>query len=185
MHGEPRKQPTGAPAPLHAGKLWNPYVAGFALGLVLLASFVVMGQGLGASGGVARVLTTALHACVPDWVSANPSLSGMVDGGTSPLLHYLVFLGVGVLLGGYVGALTGGRIRVELERGPRSSAGLRIAMALAGGVVMGFAARLALGCTSGQALSGGASLAAGSWIFMMCVFAGGYAVAWFVRRQWI
>ena len=49
----------------------------------------------------------------------------------------------------------------------------------------GFAAALARGCTSGQALSGGATLATGSWLFMLMVFAGGYAVAYFVRRQWI
>ena len=36
---------TRAPQPY-----WNPYLAGFGLGLVLLASFVIMGRGLGASG---------------------------------------------------------------------------------------------------------------------------------------
>jgi len=45
-------------------------------------------------------------------------------------------------------------------------------------------ARMARGCTSGQALSGGAVLSAGSWAFMMCVFAGAYAVAYFVRKFW-
>lgn len=185
MHHDPQVTRQAPAAAVPAGKLWNPYVAGFALGLVLLASFVIMGQGLGASGGIARLLTTALYVCAPDWVSSNRHLGGMVRGDTSPLLHYLVFLGFGLLLGGYVGALSGGRIRVGLERGPRASARSRIVMALLGGVIMGFAARLALGCTSGQALSGGASLAAGSWVFMMCVFAGGYAIAWFVRRQWI
>ena len=60
-----------------------------------------------------------------------------------------------------------------------------VGFALAGGVIMGIAAGLARGCTSGQALSGGALLATGSWVFMLMVFAGGYATAWFVRRQWI
>ena len=46
------------------------------------------------------------------------------------------------------------------------------------------AARLARGCTSGQALTGGALMSAGSWAFMMCVFGGGYALAYFVRREW-
>ena len=50
---------------------------------------------------------------------------------------------------------------------------------------MQVAARMALGCTSGQALSGGAMLSVGSWIYMFSVFAGGYAAAWFVRRQWL
>ncbi|MBM3287498.1 MAG: hypothetical protein FJY88_09160 [Candidatus Eisenbacteria bacterium] len=172
---DPRRE--GAP-------LWNPYVAGVALGLVLLASFVVMGQGLGASGGIARILVTLLAPLMPEAIASNANFRNLLAEG-NPLLHFLVFLGLGVLLGGYVGAMTGGRIRIQLERGPRMGRRGRIAYALIGGLVMGFAARLALGCTSGQALSGGATLAAGSWVFMMCVFAGGYAVAWFVRRQWI
>ena len=54
-----------------------------------------------------------------------------------------------------------------------------------GGILIGFAARLARGCTSGLALVGGAELAVGSWTFMLCVFAGGYAAAYFVRKQWL
>ena len=49
---------------------------------------------------------------------------------------------------------------------------------------MGYGARFARGCTSGQALSGGAVLSLGSWAFMFSVFIGGYAVAYFVRRLW-
>jgi uncharacterized membrane protein YedE/YeeE len=60
----------------------------------------------------------------------------------------------------------------------------RLGYALAGGVIVGFASRLAQGCTSGQALSGGALLLTGSLVFLLCVFASGYATAWFVRRQW-
>jgi len=57
-------------------------------------------------------------------------------------------------------------------------------MALAGGILVGFASRLASGCTSGQALTGGAMLASGSLLFLASMFASGYAMAWFVRRQW-
>ncbi len=57
-------------------------------------------------------------------------------------------------------------------------------LALAGGTIMGFAARLARGCTSGQALTGGATLAVGSWVFMFAVFAGGYLLARPLRRLW-
>ena len=45
-------------------------------------------------------------------------------------------------------------------------------------------ARLARGCTSGQALSGGSVLSVGSWAFMFAIFGGGYAVAYFVRKLW-
>jgi hypothetical protein len=43
---------------------------------------------------------------------------------------------------------------------------------------------LTRGCTSGQALTGGALLSVGSWAFMFSVFGGGYALAYFVRRAW-
>ena len=49
---------------------------------------------------------------------------------------------------------------------------------------MAYGARMARGCTSGQALSGGATLSAGSWALMMCIFGGAYALAYFLRRAW-
>lgn len=49
---------------------------------------------------------------------------------------------------------------------------------------MAYGARMARGCTSGQALSGGAVLSAGSWAFMFSVFGGGYAVAYSLRKLW-
>lgn len=168
-----------------SGRLWNPYIAGVALGLVLLASFVIMGQGLGASGGVTRVVITGLNAVAPGFTASNAHFGKYVAEGANPLLNYMVFLGLGVFLGGYLGAFTGGRVKFQLEKGPHSTTKSRMAYAVIGGAIMGFAARLAYGCTSGQALTGGAALAAGSWAFMLAVFAGGYAVAWFMRRQWL
>jgi len=56
---------------------------------------------------------------------------------------------------------------------------------LIGGALMGFGAKLAGGCTSGQALTGGALLNLGSWLFMLSVFAGAYMLAYFFRRVWL
>jgi hypothetical protein len=164
-------------------KFWNPYLAGAALGLVLLSSYVIMGKGLGASGASYRLGVAAVQAVVPAHVAAAPGLRGAVQHG-SPLDDWLVFEVLGVALGGLVGAYTSGRLSRETLRGAGVSAGRRLAFAFAGGAIMGIAARFARGCTSGQALSGGALLSAGSWAFMMCVFAGGYAVAYLVRREW-
>jgi uncharacterized membrane protein YedE/YeeE len=50
---------------------------------------------------------------------------------------------------------------------------------------MGLGAVLARGCTSGQALTGGALLSVGSWLFMVGTFAAAYLVAPFVRRAWL
>jgi len=165
-----------SPAPL-----WNPYVAGVLLGLTLLASFLILGAGLGASGGIARA-GAYIESCVaPQHVLASEYFG---QWGADPLRYYLVFLLVGTLLGGLFSALVARRVDVRLERGRTAKPGLRIALALAGGVIVGFASRLANGCTSGQALSGGAMLLSGSLIFMVAIFAGGYAAAYFVRREW-
>ena len=163
---------------------WNPYMAGVALGLVMLVSFLVMGKGLGASGGVNRVATFALNTVVPDHVSATTYMASLLQNGLHLLDSYFVFEVLGVFLGGAFSAYTAGRLRRGIVRGPRAQVSTRLAFALTGGVIMGMAARLARGCTSGQALTGGALLSTGSWVFMLAVFAGGYGLAYFLRRQW-
>ncbi len=169
---------------MKAKRYWNPYMAGALLGLTLLATFLVTGGGLGASALPKRVIALGAMTAAPEWTAQNPTLGSYVASG-NPLRNWLVIEVIGVLLGGFIGALSAGRFKATVEKGPRISTRGRLRFALAGGVLMGFAAALARGCTSGQALSGGALLATGSWVFMLMVFAGGYATAWFVRRQWI
>ncbi|HHI79603.1 MAG TPA: hypothetical protein ENK02_06450 [Planctomycetes bacterium] len=166
--------------------LWNPYVAGVALGLVLLLTFLLMGFGLGASGSAARLGYGALYVAAPGLAAKSDYISHYVHPGVNPLDNWLVYLTVGVFLGGIIGSMTGGRNDFGTLMGANSdySKRKRLLMALVGGVLMGIAARFARGCTSGQALSGGALLSVGSWAFMMMVFVGGYAVAPLVRRQW-
>ncbi|MGB8930363.1 MAG: YeeE/YedE thiosulfate transporter family protein [Anaeromyxobacteraceae bacterium] len=164
-------------------RFWNPYLGGVALGLVLLATFLVMGKGLGASGATFRTGVWAVNAVAPAHAANVPAMSAVTEEG-SPLNDWLVFEVVGVLAGGLIGALTSGRFGRETLRGPTFPAWGRIALALAGGAMMGFAAKLTRGCTSGQGLSGGSLLSVGAWAFMLSVFAGGYAAAYFLRRQW-
>jgi hypothetical protein len=49
---------------------------------------------------------------------------------------------------------------------------------------MGLGAVLARGCTSGQALTGGALLSAGSWLFIGGAVGAAYLVAPLARRAW-
>ena len=104
--------------------------------------------------------------------------------GKEPLNYYLVYMFFGVFGGGLISAFLSRRLQFQVERGRQASVKYRLVLALAGGVLAGFASRLAQGCTSGQALSGSAMLLSGSLVFLVCVFAGGYGAAWFVRRQW-
>jgi len=156
-----------------------------ALGLVLLASFVVTGKGLGGSGAFKRLGAALLHGLSPTWAEENALIGKYFAADHGVLSAWIVALGVGVALGGLAGAVTAGRFRVETIRGPRVGREARLALALGGGIISGVAAQIARGCTSGQALTGGAQLALGSWVFMFAVFGGAYGLAYFIRRQWI
>ena len=163
----------------------NPYLAGIGLGLVLLSAYVVMGRGLGASGALSSFVAWSVNVVAPTHAQANEFYRGYLSGGVGhPLKEWLVFEVLGVMVGGFVSGLLAGRTRRMVEKGPHVSVRARFAFAFGGGALMGIGAKLARGCTSGQALSGGAVLNAGSWAFMLMVFAGAYAMAWAVRRQW-
>jgi len=162
-------------------RFWNPYLAGLALGLVLLGSFLFAGMGLGASGAAYHLGLAGLEAVAPAHVLSNDYFARSAGHHFDNRLMFMVF---GVLLGGVVAAYSAGRLKLEVVRGPRIGVKPRIGLALIGGIIMGMAARIGLGCTSGQALSGGALLSVGSWVFMMAFFGGAYGFAYFVRRQW-
>lgn len=165
---------------------WPPYVAGFGLGLTLLASFLVMGQGLGASGGFTRYLVSVIALVAPNYAASSPYWGNYYQpGGPSPLFDFLVFELIGSLIGGFVSGWLAHRLRVSVDKGPRITARTRYMLALGGGVLTGIGARLARGCTSGLALSGGAVLSAGAYVFMMSVFAAGFIGAYFLRRYWL
>ena len=104
--------------------------------------------------------------------------------GPDYLSYYLVFMLLGIGLGGLVSAVAAQRLRLTVERGRACSKEKRALYALAGGLLVGFASRLAQGCTSGQALTGGAMLLSGSLVFLVGLFASGYAAARFFRGQW-
>ncbi len=162
---------------------WNPYLAGIGLGLVLLFAYVVLGTGLGASGGIHRLAATAAHVVAPAAVERSDAFGAWFADG-SPLDHYLVTMLLGTLLGGFVSAFAAGRVTPMVERGPRAAIGLRLGLALLGGGLAGLGARFASGCTSGQALSGGAMLQTGSFVFTGACFAAAFAMAPLVRKEW-
>ncbi len=161
----------------------NPYVSGLLLGVVLFSALFVVGRGLGASGAMMRTAAHATEIVAPEVVEANAYLGRYAE--RSLLDDWLFIEILGVAVGALLSAALGRRLRWEILKGPRMSGAARLGLALLGGGIFGFGARLARGCTSGLALSGGATLALGSMVGMMCIFAGAYAFAYFLRRQWI
>jgi len=117
-------------------RFWNPYAAGFALGLVLLASFVLTGRGLGASGTFKHLGAIVLHEASPTWAEENGNIGGFfAHPGRSSLDEWIVFLSLGAAIGGGIAVLTARRFRVETIRGPRATREQRWVLAGAGGIL--------------------------------------------------
>lgn len=164
----------------------DPYLAGIGIGIVLLAAYVVAGRGLGASGAFASVaaVVSAANVGIEQAAAAPATAPYLSEGLASPLKDWLVLELLGVTLGGFASAKLAGRLKVAVERGAGVGSGVRVATAFGGGVLMAFGAKFARGCTSGQALTGGALLSVGSWIFIATCFGAGYLLAPLARRLW-
>jgi hypothetical protein len=161
----------------------DPYLTGVVLGLVLLAAFVLVGRGLGATGAFASVAASAVSAVSSTTARSNSFFADRLTTG-GPWRDWIVVEIAGVFVGGWASAVLARRFRLTIERGTSVSVMRRLGLATAGGSLMGVGAVLARGCTSGQALTGGALLSVGSWIFIAGAFAAAYAAAWLMRGEW-
>ena len=162
----------------------HPYFGGMALGFVLFLAMLLTGNGLGSSGGTTRLVTFVEDQIAPEHVDQTPYLLKLAGGTKNPLDDWIIPVFFGALLGGFASGMIFGRAKFETTKGPNVSNRTRWLMAFLGGTIFLYGARMARGCTSGQALSGGATLAAGSWAVMFAIFASAYALAYFVRKLW-
>lgn len=162
----------------------NPYFGGMILGIVLFLSLFLTGNGLGSSGGTTRFVAFAEDLINPAHVDRTPYLLKMAGGDKNPLDDWIIPVFFGALLGGFTSGTLFGRTKLETTKGPNVTNRTRWLMAFLGGTIFLYGARMARGCTSGQALTGGTTLAAGSWAIMFAIFGGAYALAYFVRKLW-
>jgi uncharacterized membrane protein YedE/YeeE len=150
----------------------NPLMAGILLGVVLLATFVITGHGLGATGFTTRLTAwIGMHAA-PVATSANDYLGGMVEDG-NPLGAWITWQVVGVAIGALSSAFLAKRIHIQLDGKKYLGGAKRPVTALLGGLLAGFGARVAAGCTSGLGLSGAAVLSLAGFTFLVTFFAVG------------
>jgi uncharacterized protein len=173
-----------ASAPAVPQPYWNPYVVGVLLGLVLLATYAITGRGLGATAAFGAIDAWLASLVAPGHVAASTAMAKYFNDG-SPLMSWTLFLVAGAFVGALVSGILGHRMKWSVERGPQVSDNRRLMLAFVGGFIAAYGAKIAKGCTSGQALTGGAILNVGSLVFMLAVFASAYGLAWFVRKEWL
>ncbi len=167
-------------------KYMNPYLAGFLLGLLLVATIYITGRGLGASGAIKSITVEAVTSVAPTHATDSKFFKEYTDAHAgSALKSWLVFEVFGVLIGAFLSGLISDRLNFTLEHGPNIKSKVRIIGALTGGLLFGFGAQLGRGCTSGAALSGMAVLSTGGILTMAAIFGGAYAFAYFFRKLWL
>jgi uncharacterized membrane protein YedE/YeeE len=163
---------------------WPPYIAGFVLGLVVILTFVLVGNGVGASGVFARIAAYLGMSIAPEATAHNSYFAGMVAKGANPLASWIVIEVLGVAIGALLAAVNAGRFRLQLDGTGKIRTHSRIVLALFGGILAGFGSRIAAGCTSGLGLSGGAMLSIGGMLFLLTFFASGLLMSRILRRVW-
>lgn len=161
-------------------KIWNPYLAGALLGLVVAFSEVVYGQPLAAAGAFDK-----LAAYPGRWLFPGSQYYKHL---MSPGISWQVWLVVGLFAGSFASSKLAGEARLrwlpDEQWQPRfgpSRAG-RLTVAFLGALLVQVGAGIAGGCTSGLAISGGVVLAPAAFLFMAGMFAGGIPTAWLWHR---
>ncbi len=161
--------------PAATGRMdWTPYLAGAGIGVLSWVAFAVAHDPLGVTTAYSRFASLfALPFMGHAGVAANSYWKPM------PLsLDYSVVFLIGLMLGSFTSALLKGTLHVELMHNiwrERFGGSLvkRFVVAFFGGAILMYGARLAGGCTSGHAISGGLQLALSSWVFLLVIFASG------------
>lgn len=157
---------------------WSPYLAGIGIGVLSWVAFAVAKDPLGVTTAYSRVASLfAVPILGVDGVARNTYWKAM------PLsLDYgVVFLGA-LMIGSFASALLSGSLRIELVPGNwrnrfGGSVAKRLVASFLGGAIIMYGARLAGGCTSGHAISGGLQLALSSWVFLVVMFLSGLALS--------
>jgi hypothetical protein len=163
----------------------NPYIGGFLLGLVLLASIYFSGRGLGASGAIKSFVVSAVDFVVPQHTQNSEFYQQYTGGKPSALKSWLVFEVFGVFIGAFISGIVSNRMTLKIDKNPVVSSVKRLVFATIGGLFFGLGAQFARGCTSGAALSGMGVLATGGFITMLAIFGTGFLFAFLFKKQWV
>ena len=93
---------------------WPPLVAGVALGMVLLLTFLLTGHGLGATGFFTRLAAWTGGELAFDATYNNVYLGPLLDDG-KPMSSWITWQIIGVALGALAASWSTGRFRVRLD----------------------------------------------------------------------
>ncbi|PUU91869.1 MULTISPECIES: YeeE/YedE thiosulfate transporter family protein [Halanaerobium] len=160
---------------------WSPYIVGSLIGVLSWFSFIISKKALGTSTtfarGSAKLGAVFFGAEVYNWKYYQKY---------KPELEWQSMLVIGIVIGSFISAILSGEFNLslipltEFESILNQNILGRIFSAFAGGIMLGFGARLAGGCTSGHGISGTFQLSIASWISLIGFFVGGALTAFII-----
>ena len=168
-----------------SNKYLNPYLAGFILGLLLIAAYYFSGEGLGSSGAYKRVVIGTVDLVAHKYAQTHDYFAKVVNKPISPFNSWLVFEILGIMVGGIISAAIFNRLTLKIGKSPKITNKKRLWAALIGGILWGIGTQLGRGCTSGLVMSGMAVNSLSGYIGLIAIFGGGYLFAYFFRKLWI
>lgn len=156
---------------------WSPYAVGVGIGLLSMLTFLVSNEAIGVSGAFARTSGMIERLFRGKRVEQKEYYRKF-----KPAVNWEWMFVAGLIIGSFTSAKLSGDFEIVWVPGrwladAGSSALTRWLAAFIGGVIMGFGARWAGGCTSGHGISGTLQLAVSSWIVTIALFVSGIATA--------
>ena len=156
---------------------WSPYAVGAGIGVLSVLAFLLCNETIGVSGAFART-----SGMIEKLLRGNRVTEKAYYQKNPPAVNWEWLFVVGLMLGSFVSAILSSDFEIVLVPGRwLQSAGhsglFRWTAAFTGGVIMGFGARWARGCTSGHGISGTLQLAVSSWIVTLSLFGSGILTA--------
>lgn len=164
---------------------WSPYAVGVGIGLLSWATFLFMDKALGTSTTMVKAAGAIEGLVAKEHVESNSYYAKYLVSTaekSNAVVDWQFALVLMLVAGAFLARRLGGAPRPEAvpptwARAFGPSRIKRYAAAFLGGVLLLFGARLAGGCTSGHAISGGLQLAVSSYLFLIAMFAAGVATA--------
>ncbi len=157
---------------------WSPYIVGFAIGVLSWLSFLISRKALGTSTSFARTSGMIRKKYNPELV-----LELKYYQKYTPEIDWQWMLVLGIFIGSFISAQLSGQFELSFLPATDFPSVLnqnflgRIFSALFGGILVGFGARWAGGCTSGHGISGTMQLSISSWLAAISFFLGGIITA--------
>ena len=156
------------------GTNWSPYVVGIGIGILSWLSFLISGKPIATSTTFART-----GGVIEEVITGGKARQRPYFEKIKLKLNWQWMLVIGIVIGSFLSALISGDLQANVwvpslwASAFGDNAVLRVLVALAGGIILGFGSRFADGCTSGHGISGTLQLAVSSWVSAIFFFVGG------------